>query len=69
MVKITALMVLALSFGAVTQALKLEAVLGAFIAGILVGQVKRFDDRLRHIFEQVALGVFARCSSPPPACA
>jgi nucleotide-binding universal stress UspA family protein len=25
----------------------------------LVGQVKRFDDRLRHIFEQVALGVFA----------
>ena len=58
-VKITALMVLALSFGAVTQALKLEAVLGAFIAGILVGQVKRFDHRLRHIFEQVALGVFA----------
>ncbi|HWC12497.1 MAG TPA: cation:proton antiporter, partial [Acidimicrobiales bacterium] len=59
MVKITALMALALSFAAVTQALKLEAVLGAFIAGILVGQVKRFDDRLRHIFEQVALGVFA----------
>jgi Kef-type K+ transport system membrane component KefB len=59
MVKITALMALALSFGVVTQALKLEAVLGAFIAGILVGQVKRFDDRLRHIFEQVALGVFA----------
>jgi Kef-type K+ transport system membrane component KefB/nucleotide-binding universal stress UspA family protein len=59
MVKITALMALALSFGAVTQALKLEAVLGAFIAGILVGQVKRFDERLRHIFEQVTLGVFA----------
>jgi Kef-type K+ transport system membrane component KefB len=59
MVKITALMALALAFGAVTQALKLEAVLGAFIAGVLVGQVKRFDDRLRHIFEQVALGVFA----------
>ena len=59
MVKITALMAFALGFGAITQALKLEAVLGAFIAGILVGQVKRFDDRLRHIFEQVALGVFA----------
>ena len=58
-VMITALMALALAFGAVTQALRLEAVLGAFIAGILVGQVKRFDDRLRHIFEQVALGVFA----------
>jgi Kef-type K+ transport system membrane component KefB/nucleotide-binding universal stress UspA family protein len=59
MVKITALMALALAFGCVTQALRLEAVLGAFLAGILVGQVKRFDDRLRHIFEQVALGVFA----------
>jgi Kef-type K+ transport system membrane component KefB/nucleotide-binding universal stress UspA family protein len=59
MVKITALMAFALAFGAITQQLKLEAVLGAFIAGILVGQVKRFDERLRHIFEQVALGVFA----------
>ncbi len=59
MVKITALMSFALAFGAVTQWLKLEAVLGAFIAGILVGQVKRFDERARHIFEMVALGVFA----------
>lgn len=59
MVKITTLMALALAFGAVTQVLELEAVLGAFIAGILVGQVKRFDERVRHIFEQVALGVFA----------
>ncbi len=58
-VMITTLMALALAFGTITQALKLEAVLGAFIAGILVGQVKRFDERLRHIFEQVALGVFA----------
>lgn len=58
-VMITTLMVLALAFGTITQALHLEAVLGAFIAGILVGQVKRFDDRLRHIFEQVTLGVFA----------
>ena len=58
-VMITALMALALSFGVVTHALKLEAVLGAFIAGILVGQVNRFDHRMRHIFEQVALGVFA----------
>lgn len=58
-VMITTLMAVALAFGAVTEALGLEAVLGAFIAGILVGQVKRFDDRLRHMFEQVALGVFA----------
>jgi Kef-type K+ transport system membrane component KefB len=59
MIKITALMVLALAFGSITDWLHLEAVLGAFIAGILVGQVKRFDDRLRHIFEQAALGIFA----------
>ena len=58
-VKITALMVLALTFGSITDWLHLEAVLGAFIAGILVGQVKRFDNRLRHIFEQMALGIFA----------
>ncbi len=58
-VMLTTLMALALTFGAITQALRLEAVLGAFIAGILVGQVKRFDERLRHMFEQVALGIFA----------
>ncbi|MDQ4131991.1 MAG: cation:proton antiporter [Actinomycetota bacterium] len=59
MVKITALMVLALVFGAITHALHLEAVLGAFIAGILVSQIKRFDDHARHVFEMVTLGIFA----------
>ena len=59
MVKITALMVMVLAFASLTQALHLEAVLGAFIVGVLVGQVKRFDAAPRHAFEQVALGVFA----------
>jgi Kef-type K+ transport system membrane component KefB len=59
MVKITLLMTLALLFGAGTHALGIEAVLGAFITGILVGQVKRFDHNVRHIFETVAMGVFA----------
>lgn len=59
MVKITALMVMVLAFASLTQALHLEAVLGAFIVGVLVGQVKRFDSGPRHAFEQVALGVFA----------
>lgn len=59
MVKITALMVMVLAFASLTQALRLEAVLGAFIVGVLVGQVKRFDAGPRHAFEQVALGVFA----------
>ncbi|MFN2556107.1 MAG: cation:proton antiporter [Nitriliruptorales bacterium] len=59
MVLITGLMVIALLFGSLTHLLHLEAVLGAFIAGILVGEVKRFDHRLQHIFEQLTLGVFA----------
>ena len=56
---LTALIALALLFATVTQALGLEAVLGAFVVGILVGQVKRFDHHLRHLFEVVAIGVFA----------
>ena len=59
MVKITALMVMALGWGALTHALQLEAVLGAFIIGILVGEVKRFDHQVRHSFEQLTLAVFA----------
>ena len=59
MVKLTLLMVLALLFGAVTHALQLEAVLGAFIVGILIGEVKRFDRQTRHGFEQITLAVFA----------
>lgn len=59
MAKVTLLMVLALGFGSVTHALGIEAVLGAFLAGILAGQVNRVDRPVRHIFETVALGVFA----------
>ncbi|MDP8987851.1 MAG: universal stress protein, partial [Actinomycetota bacterium] len=58
-VKLTTLMVMALGFGSLTQALHLEAVLGAFIVGILMGEVKRFDHHVRHSFEQLTLAVFA----------
>jgi nucleotide-binding universal stress UspA family protein/small basic protein len=58
-VKITTLMVMALLFGSLTQALHLEAVLGAFIVGILFGEVKRFDHHVRHSFEQLTVAVFA----------
>ncbi|MEA1930715.1 MAG: cation:proton antiporter [Euryarchaeota archaeon] len=56
---LTLLMVLALSAGAITQYLGLEAILGAFVVGILVGQVNRFDQALRHTFEVITLGIFA----------
>jgi len=59
MAKITLLMILALLFGALTHALGIEAVLGAFLVGIVVGQVKRFDQQTRHTFETFAMGVFA----------
>ncbi|MBA2752075.1 MAG: cation:proton antiporter [Actinobacteria bacterium] len=45
--------------GRAHHALQLEAVLGAFIVGILVGEVKRFDHHVRRSFEQVTLAVFA----------
>lgn len=57
--KITTLMILSLAVGALTHYLHLEAVLGAFVVGILVGQVKRFDYETEHTFEMVTLGVFA----------
>ncbi|MDP8976223.1 MAG: cation:proton antiporter [Actinomycetota bacterium] len=59
MVKISALMVMALGWGALTHALQLEAVLGAFIVGILVGEVKRFDHHVRRSFEHATLAIFA----------
>ncbi|WP_254546322.1 cation:proton antiporter domain-containing protein [Halomarina pelagica] len=57
--KITTLMVLALGVGSLTHYLGIEAVLGAFVVGILVGDVKRFDRSARHLFEVVTVGVFA----------
>lgn len=56
---ITTVMVLALGVGSLTHYLHLEAVLGAFVVGILVGQVNRFDYETENTFEMVTLGVFA----------
>ncbi|WP_222919277.1 cation:proton antiporter [Natrinema sp. SYSU A 869] len=56
---VSTVMVLALAAGALTQYMGLEAILGAFVVGVLVGQVKRFTYDLRHILEVITLGVFA----------
>ena len=56
---ITLVMVTALSFGAFAQALELEAVLGAFVAGILFSTMPRLPKDVGHFFESVALGLFA----------
>ncbi|SIR85263.1 transporter, CPA2 family [Haladaptatus litoreus] len=56
---ITTVMILALGVGTLTHALRLEAVLGAFVVGVLVGRVNRFDQGARHVFEVITLGIFA----------
>ncbi len=56
---VTTVTILALGAGTLTHALGLEAVLGAFVVGILVGRVKRFDQAARHVFEVFTLGILA----------
>lgn len=57
--RITVLMVLVFGYGALTHHLGIEAVLGAFLVGIVVGQLRQFGQQARHVFETVTLGVFA----------
>lgn len=56
---LTTLVVLALGFAAATQALNIEAVLGAFVLGIVAGQIRRVDHGIIHTLESVALAIFA----------
>ena len=55
---LTLVIVLMFAWGAMTQALHLEAVLGAFVIGILFGQLPRDDTALRETVENIAFGVF-----------
>jgi Kef-type K+ transport system membrane component KefB/nucleotide-binding universal stress UspA family protein len=56
---LTLVLVMTLTWGALTQALNLEAVLGAFIMGILFAQMPRLPEKVHHQLESVALGIFA----------
>ncbi len=56
---LTLVVVLTFAWGALTQALNLEAVLGAFVAGILFGQMPRLPQSVHHKLESVALGIFS----------
>jgi Kef-type K+ transport system membrane component KefB/nucleotide-binding universal stress UspA family protein len=55
---LTLVIVLTLLWGAITQALNLEAVLGAFIMGILFGTMPRLPESVRHKLESVSLAIF-----------
>ncbi|HEX6068817.1 MAG TPA: cation:proton antiporter, partial [Longimicrobiaceae bacterium] len=56
---LTLVVVLMLAWAAFTQALNLEAVFGAFVVGILLGQLPRLPETVRHDLERIALGIFA----------
>lgn len=56
---LTLVVVLTFAWGAITQALNLEAVLGAFFMGILFGQTPRLPGAVVQKLESIALGVFA----------
>jgi Kef-type K+ transport system membrane component KefB len=56
---LTLVVVAAFAFGAISQALHLEAILGAFVAGIIFGQLPRLPREVHHKLETMALGVFA----------
>lgn len=53
------IMIFMFGWGAMTHALNLEAVLGAFIMGIIVGRVARIPVAIHHQLESIALGIFA----------
>lgn len=56
---LTLVVVMTFVWGAITQALNLEAVLGAFVMGILFGMMPRLPESVIHNLESVALAIFA----------
>ena len=56
---LTLVVILMFAWGAITQALNLEAVLGAFVMGILFGQMPRLPASVHHKLESIALAVFS----------
>lgn len=56
---LTLVVVMTFIWGAITQALNLEAVLGAFVMGILFGMMPRLPKNIVYNLESVALAIFA----------
>jgi Kef-type K+ transport system membrane component KefB len=51
--------VMTFAWGAITQTLNLEAVLGAFVMGILFGRTRMVPVDVIHTIEKIAMGIFA----------
>lgn len=56
---LTYVVFIAFVFGAIAQAIKVEAVLGAFVAGIIFGMLPRLPKEVVHMLEAIAIGIFA----------
>ncbi len=56
---LTLTMVCTFAWGAVAEGVGLEAVLGAFVMGIIFGQMPRLPEAIRDQLKAVALGIFA----------
>lgn len=53
------IIILSFFWGAITQLLNLEAILGAFVMGILFGMMPRLPEEVINKLESIALGIFA----------
>lgn len=56
---LTLIVVLAFGWGAITQAIGLEALFGAFVMGILFGRLPGLHESVVHTLERMALAIFA----------
>lgn len=56
---LTLVVVMAFLWGAITQWLHLESILGAFVMGILFGMMPRLPEEVIKKLESIALGIFA----------
>lgn len=56
---LTLVIVLTFLWGAITQLLNLESILGAFVMGILFGMMPRLPEDVINKLESIALGIFA----------
>jgi Kef-type K+ transport system membrane component KefB len=56
---LTLVVLLMLAWGAIGQALGLEALLGAFVVGIVLSQIPRLNPDIIHRLESIAFGIFS----------
>jgi K+:H+ antiporter len=58
-IQLSTVLVVAFAASALTHELGIEAVLGAFVTGILAGQARRFKAEVRHALELITVGFVA----------